>query len=105
MLSYKITSKQLSHQERKHHKRNRINPNDPDFKERVLERVFARLVFKENMRVRLAGTSQKGIIKRIHFDADSIVWENKQPMFIEVLLDDGKRLLCGTHQLSRKKAL
>jgi hypothetical protein len=104
VLSYKITSKQLSPQERKQHSNKRISPKDPDFKTKVLERVFLRLVFKEGMRVRLNGTTRKGTITTIHFDNDSIVWEANKPMFIEVLMDDKTRLLCGTHQLSRKKA-
>jgi hypothetical protein len=56
------------------------------------------------MLIRINGTSNKGVVKKINFDHKTVTWHKGKPLFIEIELNSGERMLCGTHQITGKRA-
>jgi hypothetical protein len=104
VISYKITSKSLSKSECKAHKRKKIKTNDPDYKERVLERILLRLSFRKGERVRIVNTRTCRVISKIRYDVNDVNWVDDKPHFIEIVLDeDGSTFLACPYQLTKKR--
>lgn len=102
MISYKITSKNTT--TNIHPKsRKAISPADPDYKERLMERILHKFPYHKGERVRVVGTSECGTIKHIEFDINKIRWINDSPHFITVVADDGNEFLLRISEVTRKR--
>lgn len=77
--------------------------NDPDFKERLFERIFTKNTFKVGDRIRVVNTSKRGVITAINSKLDEVVWVNNTPHFIEITLDDGEMSVANMMQITRKR--
>lgn len=103
MISYRIVSKTISPQSKKAHKRKHLDPKDPDYKEKLMERVLHNLSFHKGERVRIVNTSKRGIITKIHFDPTQVQWIDGKPYFIELCMDDGDYKLACPYEITRKR--
>ncbi len=94
MITYSITSRTSPQNKRRHGfttiDREALDPKDPDYKQKLFDRVRQGLRFKVDQRVRVHGSPVCGTIKRIYWNLDDVQWENDKPYFIEVDLDNGE---------------
>lgn len=104
MISYKILSKKLSSKQRTELLDDHLRADDPEFKRKLFERLYARLKFTKGCNVRIVNTSKRGIVTKVYTDLNSIKWDKDKPFFIEVCLDDGQQVVCSPYDLTRKRA-
>lgn len=81
---------------------NVVEPSDPNFHEIVLTRAVKGCPYFPKMRVKVRGTSKRGVIERILKDKNEVNWAGNRPHFVQVKMDDGTTLLCNPAQLRRK---
>ena len=104
MITYRMISKQLSKADKQAHKRKQLLTTDPDFKEKMLERVLQNLVFYKGERVRIVNTRDCGVVSNIRRTVDTVNWVNDKPHCIEIVMDeDGSTFLACPYQLTKKR--
>ena len=105
MITYKIISKQSSKSTPPEiGKREHLHPSQPDFKEKTYRRAYQLNVrlFPKGQRVKVRGSSRRGIVVRLYDDINEVIWEGNRPHYIECQLDDGTILVANPGQLKKK---
>ena len=70
----------------------------------MFRRVFQRNPIKVGMRVRECNSTNKGTVGEVFDKFNDVIWDGTSPMFIKVLLDDGRTLVSNPYKLTRKRA-
>ena len=78
-------------------------PSDPDFKEKVFRRSFAKCPFRAGQYVKIRGTSRKAKVIELYSDIADVVWNKDQPHYVVVELSNGEQMVAAPHQLHRRK--
>lgn len=103
MITYKIISRKLSPEEKSRVKRRRLSPDDPDFQERLFERVYQHNPFREGDRVRLVGTKHTATLVNVYSELKDVIWKDDKPHFLVLEFDDDKsRKVATPFQITRK---
>lgn len=103
MLSYYIASnKQLDKQLLRDG--TTLDPSKEADREAFFLRSLKRCPFVEGQCVRVHGTQQKGVIKRIIRNFKEVVWENDLAHFLVVKWNTGKSSVASPSQLTAKRA-
>jgi hypothetical protein len=82
---------------------NPVAPDAPDYKEHVFRRTVAALTMKRGDRIKVRGTANRGVIKRIYFDIKDVRWRKNKPEFIEIEMDNGDPYLVHPSSIKRSK--
>lgn len=81
----------------------RVTPNDPNFKQTVFERSIQSCFWKPGQRVKLRGTSRCGTVVEVIKDINTINWTKNRPNYLAIAFDDGKLELGNPCQLKGTK--
>jgi hypothetical protein len=94
-----LESTKQKNQGRKH-----LRKNDPQFKEELFKKVYARSArpFAPGTRVRQVNSSNKGEVIAVYENFADVLWDGTTPEFIEVVMDSGQVVVCSPYKLTRK---
>lgn len=104
MLSYKIISNEPKNSSKPIPDRKVLKPSDPDFQEKVLQRILKHCSIIKGTRAKIKGSRRFGTIVKINYDHKEVTFDSQgRPLFLEFLPDDQPNiLLVGYHQITRK---
>lgn len=104
MLSYKIVSTSSKPSSKPIPDRKVIRLSDPDYKERVLQRILKSCQYAIGQRAKMKGSRRFGTINKINYNPADIEYDNQgRPLFLEFIPDDASHaVMVGSHQITRK---
>lgn len=100
MINYKII---VSNGKNTRIDRQRVTPNDANFKEITFERSLRNCFWQPGQRVKLRGTNRCGTVMEVIKDINQISWAKNRPNYLAIAFDDGKFELGNPCQLKGTK--
>ena len=101
MIQYKIVSNSSTSKTKPSRS---VSPGDANFQELVLERALRGCSYRSGDRIKLRGTSFRGKVINVIKEYSLISWDKgKRPLFVQILMDDGRELQVHPNQIKRSK--